>query len=167
MSAATTTALRELPILAPVAAPGQGGALPVERAAEPPPDPGLRRPYGAIVAFLLPALVLYAALTAYPFFRTLWNSFHRVLPRREVFVGLDNYTTLAATSSSGGRAQHARLVGDLAALRGLDRAAARAGALRKVPGARFFRVAWFTPVLMSYVVVGILFVWIYNYDWGR
>ena len=36
----------------------------------------------------------------------------------------------------------------------------------KVPGARFFRIAWFTPVLMSYVVVGILWVWIYNFDWG-
>ena len=31
---------------------------------------------------------------------------------------------------------------------------------------RFFRIAWFTPVLMSYVVVGIIWVWIYNYDWG-
>ena len=36
----------------------------------------------------------------------------------------------------------------------------------KVPGARFFRIAWFTPVLMSYIVVGILWVWIYNFDWG-
>ena len=36
----------------------------------------------------------------------------------------------------------------------------------KVPGMRFFRIAWFTPVLMSYVVVGIIWVWIYNYDWG-
>jgi len=35
-----------------------------------------------------------------------------------------------------------------------------------VPFARFFRIAWFTPVLISYVVVGILWVWIYNYDWG-
>ena len=35
-----------------------------------------------------------------------------------------------------------------------------------MPGARFFRIAWFTPVLMSYVVVGILWVWIYNFDWG-
>ena len=31
---------------------------------------------------------------------------------------------------------------------------------------RFFRIAWFTPVLMSYIVVGIIWVWIYNYDWG-
>ena len=36
----------------------------------------------------------------------------------------------------------------------------------RIPGGRFFRVAWFTPVLMSYVVVGILWLWIYNYDWG-
>jgi len=36
----------------------------------------------------------------------------------------------------------------------------------KIPGRRFFRIAWFTPVLMSYVVVGIIWVWIYNYDWG-
>ena len=35
-----------------------------------------------------------------------------------------------------------------------------------VPLARFFRVVWFTPVLMSYVVVGIIWVWIYDYDWG-
>jgi ABC-type sugar transport system permease subunit len=35
-----------------------------------------------------------------------------------------------------------------------------------VPLARVWRVVWFTPVLMSYVVVGIIWVWIYDYDWG-
>ena len=35
-----------------------------------------------------------------------------------------------------------------------------------VPFARFLRVAWFTPVLLSYVVVAIMWMWIYNYDWG-
>jgi len=35
-----------------------------------------------------------------------------------------------------------------------------------VPFARFFRIAWFTPVLITYVVVGILWMWMYNYDWG-
>jgi ABC-type sugar transport system permease subunit len=28
------------------------------------------------------------------------------------------------------------------------------------------RVIWFTPVLMSYVIVGIIWVWLYDYDWG-
>jgi ABC-type sugar transport system permease subunit len=36
----------------------------------------------------------------------------------------------------------------------------------KVPLARFWRVVWFTPVMTSYVVVGIIWVWIYDYDWG-
>ncbi|TMJ11778.1 MAG: sugar ABC transporter permease, partial [Bacillati bacterium ANGP1] len=34
------------------------------------------------------------------------------------------------------------------------------------PFAKFLRVVWFTPVLMSYVVVGIIWVWIYDFDWG-
>ncbi len=36
----------------------------------------------------------------------------------------------------------------------------------RVPFARLLRVIWFTPVLMSYVVVGIIWVWLYDYDWG-
>jgi multiple sugar transport system permease protein/raffinose/stachyose/melibiose transport system permease protein len=35
-----------------------------------------------------------------------------------------------------------------------------------VPFARFFRTVWFTPVLMSYPVVGVIWLWVYNYDWG-
>jgi len=49
------------------------------------PYDGLRRPWGAIVAFLLPALTIYVAFTAYPVVRTFWNSLHKVLPRRELF----------------------------------------------------------------------------------
>ena len=36
----------------------------------------------------------------------------------------------------------------------------------RIPWSRFFRVAWFSPVLISYVVVGVIWMWIYNYDWG-
>ena len=36
----------------------------------------------------------------------------------------------------------------------------------RAPMAPLLRVVWFTPVLMSYVVVGIIWVWIYDYDWG-
>src|SRR2546429_9112045 len=36
----------------------------------------------------------------------------------------------------------------------------------RVPFARFFRTVWFTPVLMSYPVVGVIWLWVYNYDWG-
>jgi ABC-type sugar transport system permease subunit len=36
----------------------------------------------------------------------------------------------------------------------------------RVPCARLFRTVWFTPVLMSYPVVGVIWLWVYNYDWG-
>ena len=54
-----------------------------------------KQPWGAIIAFLLPAFTIYTALTAYPVFRTLWNSFHKVLPRSDEFVGMTNYVALA------------------------------------------------------------------------
>ena len=36
----------------------------------------------------------------------------------------------------------------------------------RAPFAPLLRLVWFTPVLLSYVVVGIIWVWIYDYDWG-
>lgn len=125
--------------------------------------------WGAIIAFLVPALVVYTALTAYPVVRTFWNSLHKVLPNRpDEFVGLVNYVTLLGRDDVFWRAVRNTLVWSVASpLFEVGIALLLALALyAKVPGSRFFRIAWFTPVLMSYVVVGILWVWIYNYDWG-
>jgi multiple sugar transport system permease protein/raffinose/stachyose/melibiose transport system permease protein len=128
---------------------------------------GLRRPWGAIVAFLLPALTIYVAFTAYPVVRTLWNSAHKVLPRREIFIGLDNYVALAQDEIFWRSVRNTITWASVSPLAEVSVALILALALyAKVPGARFFRIAWFTPVLMSYIVVGILWVWIYNFDWG-
>jgi multiple sugar transport system permease protein/raffinose/stachyose/melibiose transport system permease protein len=128
-----------------------------------------RQPWGAITAFLLPALTVYVGLTAYPVIRTIYNSVHKVLPRREdEFVGPSNYVALLTGDEIFWRSVRNTLIWActspvfevaLAMLLALALYA-------RVPGARLFRIAWFTPVLMSYVVVGILWVWIYNYDWG-
>ena len=105
--------------------------------------------------------------TAYPAIRTLWNSFHRVLPRREEFIGLANYAELARDDIFWRAVRNTILWACTSPLIEVSVALLLALALyAKVPGARFFRVAWFTPVLMSYVVVGILWLWIYNNDWG-
>lgn len=137
------------------------------KTATPAPDPGLRRPWGTIVAFLTPALAFYALLTAYPALRTFWNSFHTVLPRRESFVGLDNYAQLAHDDIFWKAARNTFVWACASPAVEVSTALLLALALyARVPGARFFRVAWFTPVLMSYIVVGILWMWIYNYDWG-
>ena len=123
---------------------------------------------GTIAGFLLPALVVYAAFTAYPVVRTVWNSFHVVLPRGNEFVGLANYRTLLFEDDFFGQAVGNTLTWAVVApVAEVSIALLLALALyAKVPGARFFRIAWFTPVLMSYVVVGIIWMWIYNYDWG-
>ena len=130
-------------------------------------DSGLRKPWGTIAAFLLPALTVYVAFTAYPALRTIWNSFHKVLPRREEMIGLANYAELARDEIFWRAVGNTITWASMSPLIEVSVALVLALALyAKVPGARFFRVAWFTPVLMSYVVVGILWLWIYNYDWG-
>jgi ABC-type sugar transport system permease subunit len=126
-----------------------------------------RQPWGAIVAFLLPAFTIYAALTAFPVLRTFWNSFHKVLPRAETFVGLDNYAALLADDIFWRSVRNTFVWACVSPLAEVSIALLLALALyARIPGRRFFRIAWFTPVLMSYVVVGIIWVWIYNYDWG-
>ena len=90
-----------------------------------------------------------------------------MLPRREEFVGLANYAELARDDIFWRAVRNTILWACTSPLIEVSVALVLALALyAKVPGARFFRVAWFTPVLMSYVVVGILWLWIYNYDWG-
>jgi ABC-type sugar transport system permease subunit len=139
----------------------------VSTAAAAPHQDSEHPPWAAISTFLLPGLLLYAAFTAYPVLRTFWNSVHRVLPKGDTFVGLKHYAELVGDELFW-RAVGNTMVWALAApLVEVGIALLLALALyAKVPGARFFRIAWFTPVLMSYVVVGILWTWIYNFDWG-
>jgi multiple sugar transport system permease protein/raffinose/stachyose/melibiose transport system permease protein len=128
-----------------------------------------RQPWGAITAFLLPAFTVYVAFTAYPVLRTIFNSFHKVLPNKaDEFLGAANYAELLFRDDIFWRSVRNTVIWACTSpLAEITIAMLLALALyAKVPGRRFFRIAWFTPVLMSYVVVGILWVWIYNYDWG-
>ena len=131
---------------------------------------GLRADYqwNTIVVFLLPALVFYVGFTVYPVARTIYNSLFKILPRgRLEYVGFENFASLMGDATFWRAVTHTFVwavaapafdvgIGLLLAL------CLYAG----VPFSRFFRVAWFTPVLISYVVVAILWTWIYNYDWG-
>ena len=129
----------------------------------------LDQPLGAIVSFLVPAITIYFAFTAYPVVRTLYNSFHRVLPGKPtLFLGVDNYIAVLTKDDIFLRAVKNTLTWALMSpILEVSLAILLALALyARVPGARLFRIAWFTPVLMSFVVVGIIWMWIYNYDWG-
>lgn len=122
-----------------------------------------------IAAFLLPALVLFIGFTAYPVVRTFYNSLFEIRPNGlESFVGLRNFTEVLLVDTTFRRAVVNTLVWS-AIEPFIDVGVGLLLALAlyaKAPFARFFRIAWFTPVLISTVVVAILWSWIYNFDWG-
>jgi ABC-type sugar transport system permease subunit len=129
-----------------------------------------RRAAPVTLAVLLgPALLIYVAFAVYPVLRTFWNSFHTIKPQGlEVFVGLANFRDLLTNDwvfwkAVGNTAIFAIVATIADVLGGLLLALCL---FSGAPFTRLLRVVWFTPVLMSYVVVGIIWVWIYDYDWG-
>jgi ABC-type sugar transport system permease subunit len=122
-----------------------------------------------LVLFLAPALLLYCAFMIYPVLRTFWNSIHTIKPQNiEAFVGLANFRALLTTDPVFWKA-----VGNTAIFAIVATIADVLGGLLlalclflRPPFAKLLRLVWFTPVLMSYVVVGVIWVWIYDYDWG-
>jgi ABC-type sugar transport system permease subunit len=124
---------------------------------------------GLVLAFLAPALLLYAAFTIYPVLRTFYNAFHAIKPQNVVeFVGLSNFTALLLADAVFWKAvTNTALFTVVATIVDVVGGLLLALCLfARAPLAPVLRVVWFTPVLMSYVVVGIIWVWIFDYDWG-
>jgi len=128
-----------------------------------------RASLGTLALFLVPALLLYFGFTVYPVLRTFYNSLHTIGPQNvQKFVGLANFTELLSADPviwrAVGNTAIFTVIGTLVDVFGglLLALCLFAGA----PFARVLRLLWFTPVLMSYVVVGVIWVWIYDYDWG-
>ena len=124
---------------------------------------------GVLLAFLAPALIVYAGFTIYPVLRTFYNAFHAIKPQGAVeFVGLDNFAALLFSDPVFWKAvSNTALFTFVATIVDVVGGLLLALCLfARAPLAPLLRVVWFTPVLMSYVVVGILWVWIFDYDWG-
>jgi ABC-type sugar transport system permease subunit len=128
-----------------------------------------RAKLGILVAFLAPALLIYAGFTIYPVLRTFYNAFYTIKPQGVVeFVGLANFTALLFSDSTFWKAVVNTALFTIVAT-AVDVIGGLLLALclfARAPFAPVLRVVWFTPVLMSYVVVGIVWVWMYDYDWG-
>ncbi len=131
--------------------------------------PASRVRWALAATFLGPALLLHLGFTLYPMLRTLYNSFF-VVPTvdEQAFVGLQNFRDIFSADDVIWQAvRHSVLWATVSPLVEIPIAFLLALALfARVPGARFFRVAWFAPVLLSYVVVGPVWMWIYNHEWG-
>ena len=114
--------------------------------------------------FVLPALLLYAIFFLYPFFRTIylsmteWNGV--VTP---VFTGLENYKRLLSDSqmwSSLGNNVIWVVLGTAAPIIiGLFLSVVLWSGAR---GSLFFRTIYFLPVVVSPVIIGVIWNWIYN-----
>ncbi|WP_245524466.1 carbohydrate ABC transporter permease [Methylobacterium nonmethylotrophicum] len=120
-----------------------------------------------LLVFLAPALLVYLGLTAYPAVRTVLDSLFTIEGTERSFVGIANYRDLLADETFRVAVRNTFVWAFVAPVLDVATGLLLALALYAgVPFARFLRVAWFTPVLLSYVVVAILWMWLYNYDWG-
>jgi len=119
-------------------------------------------------SFLAPALFVYVAFMLYPFLSGIvlslysWNG---VSPRR--FLGLENYVRLASDSRFLAALWHNVLyaVGSVAGKIVLGFIFALLLNAR-IRGMSIYRTLYFTPVVMSFVAVGLLWRWIYNPVFG-
>ncbi len=130
-----------------------------------------RRAWRSIAIFLGPAILLYTTFTLFPVFMTLFNSVHELDMTQNLartFVGLQNFKDLLTNDLIINDAFRNSITWAVVAPF-FDVGLGFALALLlywKPPGANFFRTVWYIPVLFSWVVIGVLTRWIYNYDWG-
>lgn len=129
-----------------------------------------RRPWKSIITFLGPAVILYLGFIIYPVIATIYNSFHTLRMDQGIveFVGLQNYQDLLATDIVIGLAvRHSLTWAIVSPILEISLGFALAFMLyTKVRGWQVFRVVWFAPMLLCAVVVGVLWKWIFNFDWG-
>jgi ABC-type sugar transport system permease subunit len=127
-------------------------------------------PWGTIGFFMLPAAVLYLGLTLFPTLMTFYNSVNVLRMDRGLvaeFVGLRNYIELASDDTFFLSVEHSLIWAAVSPFLEVPIGFALALILAgKVRGTRFFRTAWFTPIMITSPVVGVIWLWIYNNDWG-
>ncbi|CAN1545599.1 UgpA ABC-type sugar transport systems, permease components [Burkholderiaceae bacterium] len=135
---------------------------------KPPEADSRRTSWPTLMLFLAPALLIYAGLTAYPVVRTFYNSFFIINGADATsFVGLAHFVEVFQDATFLAAVRNTAIWSMVAPFFDVGTGLLLALCLYAgVPFSRFLRVAWFAPVLLSYVVVGIMWVWIYNYDWG-
>jgi multiple sugar transport system permease protein/raffinose/stachyose/melibiose transport system permease protein len=130
-----------------------------------------RKPWGAIAIFLAPVMLYYAVFILYPIAATFYYAFHSIVPEGgrllTKFVGLENFIQLFSDDIFFRAVNNTivwAVVGPL-----LEMATATTLAFFvyfRVPLHHFYRTAWFAPMLVSGVIVGLVFKWIFNFDWG-
>jgi N-acetylglucosamine transport system permease protein len=128
--------------------------------------------YRVIIPFLFPALLLYSVFVLYPYVQafylslTSWSGTSATKP----FVGLANYKDLLTDgrflSALGNNGQFLIALPLFTLSIALLFAALFTQGGTGIPGAGFYRVVYFFPQVISAVIVGILFQYVYNPRYG-
>ena len=131
----------------------------------------LRKPWGAIALFIGPVMLYYLIFVIYPLFATFYYSFHNISPVAgrvvTTYIGLQNFEDLLFDRIFLRAVRNTAIWGLVGPTIEMLTATTLAFLVYfKVPLHRFYRTAWFTPILVSGVIVGLVFRWIFNYDWG-
>lgn len=121
--------------------------------------------------FLLPALFFFLAFIIYPLCTSLAYSFFTVQTMgpnaRFAFVGLDNFRAVLNDEVFRRAARNTLVWACSSPLLEIPLGLLLALALRRgARAARVYRTLWFVPVLMPMVVVGVIWAWLLNSDWG-
>lgn len=130
--------------------------------------PGESRFHGWL--YLLPGLIIYLVFVFYPILETIRTSFYRWdgFSSNRIFTGLENYTSLLSDNQF-----HTALQNNIAfiffysllpILIGLVLASLLGR--QKLAGLTFFRAGLFMPQILSMVVVGVTWRWIFNPAFG-
>jgi ABC-type sugar transport system permease subunit len=121
--------------------------------------------YRAGYIFVLPSLVLYAIFMIYPFFQSIYLSFTdwNGATTTKNFIGLDNFRELVRDDLLWKSLQHNLIWVVIGTLGPLIVGFLLAVLLASKPkGFTLFRTAYFMPQVLSPVIIGIVWGWMYN-----
>jgi multiple sugar transport system permease protein/raffinose/stachyose/melibiose transport system permease protein len=116
-------------------------------------------------------MVYYAIFVIYPLFATFYYSLHNISPVAgkvvTTFVGLQNFKDLFSDDIFLRAVRNTATWGIAGPTLEMLTATTLAFVVYfRVPFYRFYRTAWFTPFLVTGVIVGLVFRWMFNVDWG-
>jgi len=132
----------------------------------------VRRERLTATSFLIPGLLLFGLFVVFPLTDTVYQSFFSIVPAgagaERRFVGFALYReALTEDAVFWGAMLNSTLWASWSVLVDIPLAFLLAWCLRtRVPGWRFYRTAWFAPMLLSPVLIGLLWRYILRYEGG-
>ncbi len=124
------------------------------------------------VIFVAPAALFFLVFIVYPLFTSLVYSLYTVQTMgpsaRFTYVGLKNFREVLDDEVFRAAARNTLIWACTSPLLEIPAGLILALALRRGAKAvsRIFRTLWFVPVLIPQIVVGVIWAWLLNSDWG-